>query len=355
MQSFKKLMMLALSAFIITSASAGDYEKKYPYVFFGVQAGGQAVLNGYNISDVITGTAGAYVGGQWTPVWGTRLHANGWQGKEGVKDWGTYDFKYITATVDVTANLVSAIRRTDKNAVDFYLLGGLGMNKVWGTEWTPAAEVLGITSEVKNNIAPTFKLGAMMDVNFSKHIALSLEVDAYRHLSHDKYYNVNMSNDWQLTAMMGLKFSFPCKGKKVQEVIIPEPVAVVEEVKEPAREPEVIPATPLVPAEKVRMEEVITFSLRSSNVAESQALITKVADFAKEHPTTKVSVKAYADKATGNSKINKKYSDKRAASVKESLVKAGVDPVRITTESYGDAVQPFTSNDENRCVIVVVE
>lgn len=355
MKSFNRLMTMALGALIMASATAGDYDKKYPYAFFGVQAGGQAVLNGYNISDVITGTTGLYVGGQWTPVWGTRLHVNGWLSKEGIKDWGTYDFKYVTATVDVTANLVSAIRRTDKNAVDFYLLGGLGMNKVWGTEWTPAADVLGITSEVKNNIAPTFKVGAMMDVNFSKHVALSLEVDAYRHLSHDKYYNVNMSNDWQLTAMMGLKFSFPCKGKKVQEVIIPEPVAVVEEVKEPAREPEVIPAMPLVPAEKVRMEEVITFSLRSSNVAESQALITKVADFAKEHPTTKVSVKAYADKATGNSKINKNYSDSRAESVKNSMINAGVEESRISVESFGDTVQPFAENDHNRCVIIVVE
>lgn len=349
-------MAVALGALIAGSATAGDYEKQYPYVFFGIGAGGQAVLNGYNISDVMTGTAGVYVGGQWTPVWGTRLAANGWLSKEGVKDWGTYDFKYATATVDVMANLVSAIRRTDKNAVDFYLLGGLGINKVWGTEWVPASEALGITGEVKNNIAPTFKLGGMMDVNFSKNVALSLEIDAYRHLSHDKYFNVNMSNDWQLTAMMGLKFSFPCKGKKVQEIIIPESVATAEEIAEvPAKEPEVIPAVPLVPAQKVRFEETIPFSLRSSDVNDHIGVLCNAINFLKENPCTKVVIKAYADKLTGNSKINKKYSDQRAEAVKAAFVKAGVEECRITTESYGDSVQPFADNDQNRCVIIIAE
>lgn len=352
MNKLKTLLIVALAAFCTQATIAQDQTKKYPYAFFGIQGGGQAVMNGYNLGDVITGTAGAYVGGMWTPVLGTRLHLNAWESKEGVKNWGTYDFKYGTATVDFMANLVSAINHRDNNAVDLYLIGGIGANKVWGNNY-PAQE---LASKIHNHVAHSCKLGLMMDVNFSRCVSLNVEVDAYHHGNHDYAHEVNMSKDWQLTGMLGLKFSFPGKCKKAKPAPEPIPVVVEEPTPEPAPvvKEEAKPA-PVVKA-KENMRKEIFYVIKSSNAeGENATRLQEAINWLNAHPTAKASVEGYADRGTGNPEINVTYAEQRAQAVKDALVKAGISASRLTVKSYGDTVQPFAENDKNRCVIIVAE
>lgn len=345
-------------AILSLQGAMAERTKSYPYVFFGVQGGGQAVLNGYNIPDVTTGSAGLYVGGMWTPVFATRLHFNGWQGCEGVKNWGTYDFKYCTATVDVMANLVSAINHRDNNTVDFYLLAGVGANKVWGSNWPTD----GIVGRVHNHAAYSAKMGALMDVNISRRVSFNVEVDAYRHGPHDRNYNVNMSKDWQMTALVGLKFSFPGKIKSLPaEVIVP--AVVVEPEPEPEIESAVEP-TPVVKEEPVQtpvkvlenMRKEIFFVMRGDQAEGEDAVrLLEAIAWLQAHPTATATISGYADRATGNARVNARYAEQRANNVKDALVQAGVAENRLKVQSYGDTVQPFAENDKNRCVIIVAE
>ena len=79
----------------------------------------------------------------------------------------------------------------------------------------------------------------------------------------------------------------------------------------------------------------------------------RVADFMKKYKDARVKVVGYADKGTGNPKINQMYAERRAKECKDTLVKKyGCDASRIDIDSKGDTVQPFSENDKNRCVII---
>ena len=67
----------------------------------------------------------------------------------------------------------------------------------------------------------------------------------------------------------------------------------------------------------------------------------------------RVSIDGYADKGTGNPKINQGYAQKRAESVAKALQDKGVPAKQIKVSSHGDEIQPFADNDKNRCVIIV--
>ena len=101
------------------------------------------------------------------------------------------------------------------------------------------------------------------------------------------------------------------------------------------------------------LHEEVFYKIKDSDVNRRNSQIENTAAYLKRNPEAKVSVTGYADKGTGNPTINKEYARKRAQAFKDKLVKDyGIDESRIIVDSKGDAVQPFTENDKNRCVIV---
>lgn len=369
MNKIKTLLVGALALFTASTAMAQEETRNYPYAFVGVQGGGQVIMNGYNFGDVLTGTGSVYGGAMFTPVLGTRLHLNGWSSKEGVKmdgtNYGAYGFKYGTATVDLLVNLVSAINHRDNNVVDLYLIGGIGANKVWGSNYKDLANypTKELGSKIHNHVTHACRLGLAMDVNLAPAWALNLEVDANHFGNHDYAHLVNASKDWQLLAQLGVKYRFgQCKPAKPAPVV-PAPVVPVETPKEepaPTPAPVVTPAPVEKPApvvkqlEKMR-KEVFYLCAVSDAKDENAKKIDEAAAWLNAHPTAKATVDGYADKGTGNARINKRYARERAQKVKDALVAAGVDEDRLTVKSYGDTVQPFAENDLNRCVIIVAE
>lgn len=358
MKKLSILLIALLAMLTLQPAVAQEQTKKHPHAFFGLQGGGQAVLNGYNLGDVVTGSVGAYVGAKWTPVFGTRLHFNAYQSMEGVEDWGTYKFKYLTGTVDLMANLVSAFNHRDDNTLDFYLIGGVGANKVWGNNWRPLYTT---PVDVKNHLAPTVKLGAMLDVNFTRNIALNLEVDFNHHGKHDSHIDVNMSRDWQLTGLLGIKFSFPGKAKHIEPAmeLIPATVVEPEPVKEVAPAPVVKPEPkpePVKKSEPTTLQQTVFYTISSSALhGENAQKINAVAQWLNQHPTATATIDAYSDRGTGNARVNARVSEARANAVKAALVAAGIKADRLNVQSHGDTVQPYTDNNQNRCVIIVAE
>lgn len=68
-----------------------------------------------------------------------------------------------------------------------------------------------------------------------------------------------------------------------------------------------------------------------------------------------MSVTGYADKGTGNARINSKLSEKRANNVVEALKAKGIAADRITVAYKGDTVQPYNTPEENRVSICIAE
>ena len=98
----------------------------------------------------------------------------------------------------------------------------------------------------------------------------------------------------------------------------------------------------------------IFFDIRSSQVKESEmGKMEELIAYMKTYTDKKVNIKGYADKGTGNAKINMTYSEQRIACIKALLVNAGIDESRISTEALGDTEQPFTDNDRNRVCICI--
>lgn len=78
-------------------------------------------------------------------------------------------------------------------------------------------------------------------------------------------------------------------------------------------------------------------------------------EYLQKNPSAKIKVTGYADANTGNSKINKTLSEKRAANVAEVLKTKGITPDRIIADSKGDTVQPYKTPEENRVSICIAE
>ena len=113
MINFKTLMASVLLAGMATQATfaqeSGEKKADYPYVFVGVQGGGQVTFTNYDAKKLITPIGAVSVGGMFTPVVGARLHVSGINEKGGLKSLGkTFDYKFVTSNIDLMVNLCNA-------------------------------------------------------------------------------------------------------------------------------------------------------------------------------------------------------------------------------------------------------
>ena len=99
------------------------------------------------------------------------------------------------------------------------------------------------------------------------------------------------------------------------------------------------------------------FTISSSRIDPTEgAKLDDIAAYLKLNPAAKVTVTGYADKGTGNAKINERLGKSRAQVVTDRLVKQyKIDRSRIIVDSKGDTEQPFAENDKNRVTICIAE
>lgn len=96
--------------------------------------------------------------------------------------------------------------------------------------------------------------------------------------------------------------------------------------------------------EKVSMELYVNFPLNSTEISrEYKAEIKKVADFMRKYPDANVELVGHTD-SSGPASYNLSLSKKRAQTVADSIVAAGVDSSRVSSTGKGEA-EPLVSND----------
>ena len=343
------------------------------HFFLDLQGGAQYTLGEAKFGDLLSPNVQLGLGYQFSPVFGMRLQANGWQSKGGWAGFraqkgetpynANYKFKYVAPGVDFMFNLSNLFCGWNPNRVlNVTAFAGAGANIAWDND-----EVNELAATMKNmnaynleylwdgtKVRPYGRAGLELAFKVSKSVSLMLEGNA--NIISDKYNSKKAGNpDWYFNALAGVRInlgkSYTKKAKPVEEPA-PAPAPKQEYV---APKPEPKPA----PVEK-KIEEIrrdIFFTINSYKIAPSEdAKIREVVDFLNKNTEAKVVVTGYADKGTGNDVINDRIAAKRAAAVVWMLTKKyNIPSERITEESKGARVQPFAENAENRVTIMIAK
>ena len=360
----------AMAQVTYTDKEGNEYQFK-KHAFLDLQGGAQYTLGEAKFGDLISPNVQLGLGYQFSPLFGMRLQANGWQSKGGWAGFranpgetpynATYKFKYVAPGVDFMFNLSNLFCGWNPNRVlnVTAFLGG-GANIAWDND-----EVNELATTIKNTSAynleylwdgtkvrPYGRAGIELAFKVSKSVSLMIEGNA--NVISDKYNSKKAGNpDWYFNALAGLRINLGKSATKKEKPVEPEPApAPVQKVEEPAPAP-----APVVEKKVEEIRRDIFFTINSNKISEKEnKKILEVIDFLVKYPEAKVVVTGYADKGTGNDRVNDRIAAKRAAAVVWMLEKRyGIPAERITEESKGARVQPFAENDKNRVSIMIAK
>jgi OmpA-OmpF porin, OOP family len=85
---------------------------------------------------------------------------------------------------------------------------------------------------------------------------------------------------------------------------------------------------------------------KSSIKTQSAAVLADIIKILNEYPNSKFTVEGHTD-SVGSDKLNQDLSDARALSVKEYLVKNGIDEFRLSSKGYGET-KPIDTNNTSK-------
>ncbi len=365
---------VAMAQATYTDKDGAEYTFK-KHMFLNLQGGAQYTLGEAKLKDQISPNVQLGLGYQFSPVFGVRLQANGWQSKGGWNGYSTnlsvkpitkdYKFNYVAPGLDFMFNLSNLFGGWNPNRVfNVVAFIGGGANIAWGND-----EVNAIASDIATQYGQVglsryhldylwdgtkinpFGRGGI-DLNFRLSDAVSLVVEGNANVLSDKYNSKKAGNaDWYFNALAGLRInlgkSYTKKEKEEPVYIAPEPV--VEPTPEPA------PVIEEKKVEPIRRDVFFVINSYKITTAEEQK-VKEIVDYLNANPEAKVTVTGYADAGTGNDRINDRLAKQRAESVVKTLVeKYNIPAARITSDSKGARVQPFAENDKNRVSICIAE
>lgn len=369
--TFFKRTLLAVAAIAcgLTASAQSAYEeeaqelgyKPYPYNFIQLQGGIGETFTNAKFTDIIEPTASFAIGRFFAPAIGARLHVNGWESKGGFRSISdTYKYNYITGDIDLLLNLTNMFSKRAHHFVNVILVGGVGLNYAWNNKHMTEVLAKGPAESTINAwgkgmdrddlLSHNLRAGVLFDFNLAKHWNLGVEVDFN---SLDDRFNSKYTNrdDWMMTAQLSLTYKFGLKNAPAAKPVIVTPIQTHVETEHVETAP-VTPPTTTVVKDVKPLKEVIYYAINVSDSKNVEAVAKECAAWAKENPTKKIVVTGYADKGTGTAVINQRISDARAKKVVDALKQAGVLDSQIVSQGVGDKVQPFTANDDNRCVII---
>lgn len=328
-----------------------------PHWFMQVQAGAAHTVGEADFTDLISPAAAVNVGYKFAPAFGARLGVSGWQAKAG---WGTpsqtYQYKYLQGNLDLMADLSTLFCGFNpKRVFNGYIFGGVGLNHAFDNDEanaldTRSHELEYLWQDKQNLVAGRMGLGC--DLRLNDRLAINIEGNA--NVLSDKFNSKKAGNcDWQFNVLVGLNIKLGKSYKKTAPVYY-EPEPIVEQpkpqpvVKQPEPEPVAVVVEP--------MKQNIFFALNSALLQkDQQSKIDAMVAYMEKYPASKVAITGYADKETGNPRINMTLSEKRAKIVADALKDKGIAPDRIVTDFKGDTVQPFRVPEENRVSVCIAE
>lgn len=375
MRNLKSIIATVVLGLVSLTATAQNPEadaeaqalgyKPQPYTFIQVQGGVNKV---FSPGSKFNPTFSIGVGRMFSNIIGARLHFNGYETKNGLKSIDAkYKFKYITGDIDVMVNIFNIFKAKNNRPFELFFIGGIGANYAWknnefadivraNRNAVSAGTATAIQEDISNAWGPNttrkqllshnLRVGLLADFNISRHWSVGIEADL-NNVSDRFNSKFNNSNDWLFTAQLSITYKFGQKKVKAPE---PVPAPVVVPVVEPEPEPAPVP----VIIKPINNE--IFYLIRESDLdSDKIAVIDKVVAWYNENPEKAkvITVDGYADKGTGNPRVNQEYARQRAEKAAKALTDRGIPASQLKVDSHGDTIQPFPENDKNRCVIIV--
>lgn len=395
----KKIFMSCLLLAGVLSASAQEQYPKTvydhnPYWYIQLQGGAQYTLGEIDFKDLISPNVQVAIGRQFSPVFGIRLQANAWQSKAG---WNGYTFvtknadgsitegsrvdtkwkwNYVAPGLDLTFNLSNLFCGFNPNRIfNFSVFAGGGVNIGWKNDDAVAAannaqanaSKIGMQYENMEYVWSGTKVrgfgraGIAADFKVSDAVSLGLEVNA--NTLSDHYNSKKAGNwDWYFNALAGVKINLgkTYSTRTIEAPKVPEKVVekVIERVVEkPCPQPTIAPTRAVAQKKEDKFRRDVFFMINGTQISKKeQEKVKEVADYMKANPNSTVEVTGYADRGTGNPKINSSLSQRRAQAVSNMLQRNyGIKKDRIKVDFKGDTIQPFAKDVENRVAICIAE
>ncbi|MBQ8487831.1 MAG: OmpA family protein [Prevotella sp.] len=384
----KNIMLSSLFALGVLSASAQEQQKGTtvydfnPHWYVQIQpVGGQYTLGEVDFGDLFSYNVQAALGYNFSKVFGARLAVNAWQSKAGIKidnsDFNIGDFKqtwkwtYFAPSLDLTINLTNLV--CDYNPKRLFNLSaflGVGANFASGNDdaqkaeqnlqaylassqnraWSGDQNLRYLWDGSKTNIFG--QAGLICDFRLSDVVSLNVEANA--NVLSDKYNSKKAGNaDWYFNALAGVKVNL---GKSYSSRFIPAPEPEIRYVEKVVEKVVEVPAkVEAAVVEPIRRD--VFFKINSFKIQKTEEQKVKdIVDYMQKYPNSKVVVTGYADAGTGNDRINDRLAAQRADAVVKVLKgQYGIAADRITYDSKGARVQPFSENDKNRVTICIAE
>ena len=373
----KKIFMSCLLLAGVMSASAQEQYPKTvydhnPYWYIQLQGGAQYTLGEIDFKDLISPNVQIAVGRQFTPVFGLRLQANAWESRAGLGD-AKWKWKYVAPGLDMTFNLSNLFCGFNPNRIfNFSVFAGAGANIGWDNK---AADITNIyqaayANTYNENVDYVWdgtkvrlfgRAGIAADFKVSDAVSLGLEVNA--NTLSDRYNSKKAHNwDWYFNALAGVKINLgkthstrTIEAPKVPEKVIEKVIERV--VEKPCPQPTVAPTRAVAQKKEDKFRRDVFFMINGTQISKKeQEKVKEVADYMKANPNSTVEVTGYADRGTGNPKINSSLSQRRAQAVSNMLQRNyGIKKDRIKVDFKGDTIQPFAKDVENRVAICIAE
>ena len=326
--------------------------------FMQLQGGVGHTVGRPGFSDLLTPAAAVNLGYKFNKAFALRFGASGLQAKGGWPNDVMYKYNYLQGNVDAMFDLSSILAGWNpRRGMNVYGFIGAGLNYAYDND-----DALGLRSRGykldylwdDHKVLPVGRAGLGMNLRLSDRVGLNLEANG--NMMSDKFNSKRGGNpDFQLNGLIGLSIALSKTYKKTEPVYYdPEPAPRQEAPKPVVVKEEPKPAPAPVKAEPYRVN--VFFDINKADIRESEKpALNSLISYMKENPQNSVLLTGYADKHTGNAKLNSALSKKRSAAVASYLKKNGIAADRITVDAKGDTVQPFSVPEQNRVTVCIVE
>ena len=382
-----KKALLVLSSFLALTFSV-NAQQFFPDWYIGIKGGVGETIGETSWDQLLSPAAALNIGYQFTPVFGLRGDLSGWQAKGALPLYGdVYKFNYAQAALDATFDIANLFAGYKERIINPYIFVGAGANYRFNND-----EANAIASHFyKDNYlwdgGKVSLLGrAGLGIDFRLSDAVAIELEGVANGYSDKFNSkVGDIFDYQINALAGLKFTFGAAKKKAAALAAVEAEAARLAAERAAAEAARLAAeraaaekaaadaeAARLAAERAAAEraaaeaaarararaitENVLFVIDQWKIRPSeQEKIDHVVSVMNQYPEAVVTISAYADKQTGNPRWNMTLSQRRAEVVADALKAAGIAASRITTEYFGDTVNPFETAPENRVSVLVTK